>query len=277
MLAKLAQRSLIRLIVVVGGLIAIIPLVWILLASLSTNQKVGSSPSGFLGGFHYLNYAHAFTESQFGSFLVNSLVISVIGALGLSVLAACTAYSLANIPFPGRRIVFVVVLIGLVVPVYGYFIQLSQNVTSLHLYNTRIALTLGEMVVFLPVPILIMISFYRQVPNEMTEAARVDGAGEVTLFVRIVLPLARPAVVLCLVFGFVWIWGDLFLPEVLLVSPSKYTIPAGISLLTETAQTNPTYVILFAAAIMSTAPMIAVYSYMSRHVGDLISGGAVRG
>jgi ABC-type glycerol-3-phosphate transport system permease component len=277
MLTKVLQRSLVRAVVLVGALIAVIPLIWVLLASLSTNEKVGSGPSGFWGGFHYLNYVHAFTESQFGSFLLNSLVISIVGALGLAALAACTAYALANIPFPGRRIVFVVVLLGLVVPVYGYFIQLSQNVTSLHLYNTRIALALGEMVVFLPVPILIMTSFYRQVPHEMTEAARVDGAGEVTLFVRIVLPLARPAVVLCLVFGFVWIWGDLFLPEVLLVSPSKYTIPAGISLLTETAQTNPTYVILFAAAIMSTVPMIAVYSYMSRHVGDLISGGALRG
>ena len=104
-----------------------------------------------------------------------------------------------------------------------------------------------------------------------------DGAPEFTVFSRIVLPLARPALVLCLVFGFVWIWADLFIPEVLLVSPSKYTIPAGINFLIVSINQVPPYVILFAATVMSTVPMILVYRYMSRHSGDLITGGAVKG
>lgn len=277
MLSKVAARLTVRAVILVGAVFALLPLLWVLLASFSTNERVGASPTGFVDGFHYMNYVHAFTESQFGSFLVNSVVISLVGAVGLAALAACTAYGLASVRFPGKSLVFVFVLLGLVVPVYGYFIQLSQMVSSLQLYDTRIAVILGEIAAFLPVPILIMLSFYRQVPREMTEAARVDGSGEGALFLRVVLPLARPAVVLCLVFGFVWIWGDLFLPEVLLVSQAKYTIPAGISLLTQTDQTVPTYVTLFAAAVMSTVPMLAVYSYMSRHVGDLITGGAVRG
>jgi ABC-type glycerol-3-phosphate transport system permease component len=277
MLAKIAGRSLVRLTVIVGAVIALTPMVWVLLASFSTNEKVGSSATGFLGGFHVSNYVNAFTESQFGSFFLNSVAISVCGAVILAVLAACAAYSLANISYRGKAIVFALVMVGLIIPVYGYFIQLSNTAQTLHIFDTRTAVVLAEVAAYLPVPILIMLSFYRQVPREMTESARVDGAHEATLFLRIILPLARPAIVLCLVFGFVWIWGDLFLTEVLLVSPSKYTIPAGISLLTATQQTVPTYVTLFAAAIMSTIPMIAVYGYMSRHVGDLITGGAVRG
>ena len=120
-------------------------------------------------------------------------------------------------------------LIGLVVPVYGYFVQLSGVAMTLHLYNTRTVDVLAEVAVYSPIPILIMFSFYQRVPREMIEAAKVDGAMEFALFTRVVLPLARPAVVLCLVFGFVWIWSDLFLPSVLLVSQSKYPIPAGIS------------------------------------------------
>ena len=267
----------VKALLVVSAFFAVGPLVWVLLASLSTNEKVGVSPTGFWGGFHISNYLHAFTQSSFGSFFLNSVLISMLGALLLAATAACAAYALSKLSFPGRRLIFSLVLIGLVVPVYGYFVQLSSVAMTLHLYNTRTVDVLTEVAVYSPIPILIMFSFYQRVPREMIEAAKVDGAMEFALFTRVVLPLARPAVVLCLVFGFVWIWSDLFLPSVLLVSQSKYPIPAGISFIIGESTQVPPYVLLFAATIMSTLPMILVYGYMSRHVGDAITGGAVRG
>ena len=272
----LSQRA-IKLLLAAAAVVTIAPLLWLLLASLSTDSRVGLSPTGFLGGFHVTNYVHAFTDSQFGSFFVNSVLISAIGSVLLSATAACTAYALAKLRFRGKGLVFLLVMVGVVIPVYGYFLQLAEVVQSLHLYNTRTADVLAEVAVNSPVPILVMFAFYQSIPGELTEAARVDGAEEFTVFSRIVLPLARPALVLCLVFGFVWIWSDLFIPEVLLVSPSKYTIPAGINFLIVSINQVPPYVILFAATVMSTIPMMIVYKYLSRHSGDLITGGALKG
>ncbi len=274
---RVLSQKVIKLLLAVAAVATIAPLLWLVLASLSTDSRVGLSPTGFLGGFHVANYVHAFTDSQFGSFFVNSVLISVIGSLLLSGTAACTAYALAKLRFRGKALVFLLVMVGVVIPVYGYFLQLAEVVQSLHLYNTRTADVLAEVAVNSPVPILVMFAFYQSIPGELTEAARVDGAEEFTVFSRIVLPLARPALVLCLVFGFVWIWSDLFIPEVLLVSPSKYTIPAGINFLIVSINQVPPYVILFAATVMSTIPMMIVYKYLSRHSGDLITGGALKG
>ena len=277
MVGKWTLSAASRVLIIVGALAAIVPVLWVLLASLSTNQRVGSSVVGFLGGFHYTNYAKAFTETEFGTFFLNSVLVSSVGAVLVSSIGAAAGYALCRLRFRGRALVFGLVMVGLVVPVYGYFLQLVNVETAVRLYNTRLGLILAEVAVNLAVPILIMFSFFQQVPRELTEAAEVDGASEFVVFARIAAPLARPAVVLCLVFGFVWIWGDQFLPAVLLVTSGNYTIPVGISSLESTSEYLPTYVTLFAAGIMSTVPMAVVYVYISRHVGDLITGGALRG
>ena len=250
------------------------PVAWVLLASLSSNSALARAAVPV--GVNFVNYASAWIDAHIGLFVFNSLLISLSTTLIMTVLATMAAYGLSRTRLRLRRVFTATITIGLVAPIFTYVVILIGAINNLGLLNNQLALILVSSAVFIAVPLLLLMSFFREIPGDLLDAARVDSASEWQVFWSIAAPLARPAIVTSLIFGFVWTWNDLFLPVVFLQDPTLYTIPQGIISLRRDAYT-PDYVRTFAAAIISTVPMIVLYRELARRAGSAITGGALKG
>jgi raffinose/stachyose/melibiose transport system permease protein len=138
------------------------------------------------------------------------------------------------------------------------------------------AVILATTATFLPVPTLLMRSFFQTLPEELADAARVEGASEWQVFFDIMAPLARPGVLTALIFAFVWAWNDVLLPVVFLQSPDQFTIPYGIAAL-RPADFRQDYVSVFAASIISTVPMVIIWLFLQRRFIAGLTFGASKG
>jgi raffinose/stachyose/melibiose transport system permease protein len=250
------------------------PVLWVAVASLSTNSQLAQTPIPF--GLNFVNYVSAWVDAQIGVFVFNSLLVSLSTTVIMTVLATMAAYAVSRTRLPLKGVFIGVLTIGLIAPIFTYIVSLLSDISTAGLLDNRLALILVSAIVFIAVPLLLLIGFFREIPGELLDAARVDGASEWAVFWRVAVPLARPAIVTSLIFGFVWTWNDLFLPAVFLQDPTLYTIPQGIISLRSNAYTAD-YVRTFAAAMISTVPMILLYRELARRAGSAITGGALKG
>jgi raffinose/stachyose/melibiose transport system permease protein len=250
------------------------PVLWVVVASLSTNSDLARTALPI--GLNFINYVSAWIDAQIGIFGFNSLLVSVSTALIMTALATMAAYAVVRTRMRFRRLFIGVLTIGLVAPIFTYVVWLLNAVATGGFLNNRLALILVSSIVFIAVPFLLLMAFFRETPGELLDAARVDGASEWGVFWRIAVPLARPAIVTSLIFGFVWTWNDLFLATVFIQHPALFTSPQGIIALRSDAYT-PDYVRTFAAAVISTVPMVLLYRELARRAGSAITGGALRG
>jgi ABC-type glycerol-3-phosphate transport system permease component len=264
---------------VAGCLLAlpfVFPALWVLMASLSTNNAITLDALRPPSELHFENYAHAWNEGQIGRFVGNSLIVSTASAVLIAIAATMLGYALGRLEFPGRRLVLLVVISAIALPVFAYVIPLTRTVRALHLPDARLAVILATTATFLPVPTLLMRSFFQTLPEELADAARVEGASEWQVFHHIMAPLARPGILTALIFAFVWAWNDVLLPVVFLQSPDQFTIPYGIAAL-RPADFRQDYVSVFAASIISTAPMVIIWMFLQRRFIAGLTLGASKG
>lgn len=253
-----------------------LPALWGFMASFSTNQQITLNSLALPDRLYFENYVYAWQQARIGTFVLNSLVISISSALLIAILASALGYVLARLDFPGRRIVLAMVLAAIAMPVYAYIVPLSHLVRDLGLANTYTAVILTTTATFVAVPTLLMRSFFQTLPEELADAARVEGANEWEVFRQIMVPLAFPGILTALIFAFVWSWNDLLLPVIFLQSPDKFTIPYGIAAL-RPADFRQDYVSVFAGSMISTAPMILIYAFLMRRFIEGLSMGSSKG
>lgn len=256
--------------------LVIIPVLWGIMASLSTNSQITLNSLALPDRLHFSNYANAWTRANVGGFVGNSLMISLSTSLLIAALATMVGYALARLRFPGRGIVFIVILAAIIMPVFSYIIPLSRLMRDLNLTDSRIAVILATTATFLPVPILLMRAFFDGLPEELADAGRLDGANEWQVFLYLMVPLARSGVLTALIFSFMWAWNDVLLPVVLLQSPDKFTIPYGIASL-RPADFRQDYVSVFAGSMISTIPMVLIYVFLQRQFIAGLTGGSTKG
>jgi len=253
-----------------------LPALWALLASLSTNQQITINSLGLPDRPHFENYSNAWVDAKIGTYVFNSLIIATVSACLIALFATLLGYALGRLIFPGKRLVVFVLLSAIIMPVFGYIVPLSRLIRDLHLSNTFPAVILATTAIFLPVPALLMRSFFEQLPDEIADAARVEGASEWQVFLDIMAPLARPGILTSLIFAFVWTWNDVLLPIVFIQDPDKFTIPAGIAGL-RPAAFRQDYVSIFAASMISTIPMILIWVFLQRRLIAGLTLGASKG
>jgi ABC-type glycerol-3-phosphate transport system permease component len=271
-----ARKGAAIFITVGAALLFVGPVIWLLFASLSTNTVLDTDPLAVVGQFHFENYVTAFTKAQIGDYVVNSLFVGSMTALLVGVVATMAGYALAWLRLPARRLLMAVLLIALAAPVITYVIALSQIAIAYRLMNSLASVILVNAGTFSVIPALMIAAFFRGLPRELPEAARIDGASEWQTFLRVMVPLALPAILVAMTFAFVWSWNDILVPVVLLQSPSNYTIPQGVMNLKVDAHSQD-LVKMFAAAIISAIPMVLVYRVLERRSVDSLRAGAVTG
>lgn len=224
---RASSSFVIYVIFAVLSLVVLYPLFWMLMSSLKTRYGIFQDPLGLPAAPNLDNYVRALGEGNFSTNLINSAVVTVPSVLLLVLISALAAFAFARLHFRGRRILFYLLLIGVMVPPQAIVIPVFQVVFRLGLLNTFAGLVLVYLS-WSPVAILILTTFFRGIPAEIFEAAEMEGAGVLRSFWTIGMPLAQPAIATVAIFYFVWIFNDFLYPLVLLQDPNLATIPLGL-------------------------------------------------
>jgi raffinose/stachyose/melibiose transport system permease protein len=246
------------------AIIAVGPLLLVLNNSFRTTRDIYASPLGLPTIDGMANFATAWTRASFSTFFFNSVLVTV-GALVVGVGSATLAgYALGRFKFPGRQVLSGLFLAGMLLPIQLGVVPIFYLLQSMKLVDTHLGLILVYAAHTLPVSILLLSVFFRQLPDELEEAARLDGAGRFQIFFFIMLPLVRPALATVIVVQCAPIWNDFFYPLVLLRSSENYTLPVGLTAFMGQYQSD--YGALFAALVIVSAPIITLFVLATRHV-----------
>jgi raffinose/stachyose/melibiose transport system permease protein len=259
-----------------GGLvwlaIVIIPLYWVVVTSLRSQAGFfGSSQLALPNPLTFGNY-HLVLSSQFGTYLRNSVIVTAAAVLMVLLVAVMASHGIVR---SGKHRVtwtaFNVFLLGLAIPLQATIIPVYYVITRLHLYDTLLAVILPSAAFAIPVSVLILVNFLRDVPGELFEAMRVDGAGEWKMLWTLVVPLARPALVAVGIYDALIVWNGFLFPLILTQSPGNAVLP--LALFNYEGQYAINVPAILAAVILSLLPLLALYAVARRQLlGGLTAG-----
>jgi raffinose/stachyose/melibiose transport system permease protein len=244
--------------------VAIVPLIVMLLDSLRTNTDVLSDPLGLPTSPTLHNYATAWNEASFAAYVRNSALVTV-AAVALDVCVSLpAAYALGRYVFRGSGVLTAYFLSGLMLPIRLGILPIFYLLGNLGLIDSRAGLVFVYAASGVPFSVFILAAFFRSLPRELEEAARLDGAGEFRIFLQVMTPLVKPAIATVVVFRFVPLWNDFFFPLVLLRSTSKYTLPVGLTQFFGEFQTD--WAALFAGLTIATLPLVILFVVATKQI-----------
>lgn len=258
---------------VASAFVALAPVLWIVGLSLRTGPDVYSR-SVLPRGLRPENYLDAWDQFRMAPLLLNSILVtgaSVGIAVVLSVLAA---YGFARLRFRGSEVLFLVLLLGLMIPPAALIIPLFVEIRSLGLYDTHVGLSLVYVAFGLPLSILILRSFFARIPRELLEAARIDGASERRILRSVVVPISKAPIATVSILLFLFCWNDFFLALVLLRDAGTYTLPVGIAQFI--GQYSTPHELVAAAVLLAAIPVFILYLVLHRQFEQGVAEGAVK-
>lgn len=263
-------RSLVLLVVLINGLF---PVLWIFLTSLKTEAELSAKPITWLPQDASLaNYMQAFSEQPLLLFLFNSFAIALLSALLALVISSCAAYAFARLPLPNRGLLLASLVALAMCPPATLQVPLFEIMRSLGLLNTWLALILPNAVLSLPVCILVLVSFFKSLPENLEHAAMLDGCSRLGALWRVVLPLSLPGVITTGTLAFVNAWDEFLFALVLNAAPANRTLPVGI--LFYQGEYSFPWPLISAALIVGILPLIVLIAVsQQRLIGNLTAGG----
>ena len=250
------------------------PLLFVAVTSFKSIQEFLTDLWSLPETLRFTNYREAI-EGGIGGFFVNSLIVSVGSVVLTLVLASLASFPLAKMKFRFNRPLFLLFIAGAMIPVHVTLIPIYTLTNQLGIYDSLLAL-LGPYVAFhLPLAILILTEFMRQLPRELEEAARIDGAGHLEIFLRIIMPLSTPALSTVAIYTFINVWNEFVFALVLLSSRSNMTLPLGLMQFSGEYSVNVPG--LLAAVTLASLPVILFYLVMQERVVSGMVAGAIKG
>ncbi len=227
------------------------------------------------GGFDVGNFATAWEQGRFGTYLTTSVVVSVSVVAATVVLSSLAAYAFATMTFPGSGVLFYLLLLGLMVPSDAIIVPLYYDLESIGLTNTYAALILPQVAQSLAFGTFWMRAYFRSADRAIIEAARLDGAGHGRVLWSVLLPMGRPAVVTMMLLVFMWTWNEFLLPLVMVTDESLRTAPLGLAFFKGqyTAGTS----LLAAGAVLVALPVLVLYLVAQRHFIRGMVDGSLKG
>jgi raffinose/stachyose/melibiose transport system permease protein len=244
--------------------IVLIPLLLVVSNALRPTREIFKNPMGLPTSISFDSFVKAWGQANFNVYFVNSLMITVASVLLATSVAALAGYMLGRYTFTGSRFLSSFFLAGLMLPFRLAIVPLFLLLNKMGLIDNRMGLIFVYAATGIPFSIFILSSFFRQLPQELSEAARIDGAGEITIFGKIMLPLVRPALATVVVFQFVPLWNDFFFPLILLRSTNKWTLPVGMTRFFGEFQAD--WSTLFAGLIITTLPLVIIFLLATKQI-----------
>lgn len=254
------------------ALIFMIPLLWMLSTSLKGRTEIFAWPPQWLPADpQWQNFSEAFNKYPLARFMLNSTFLVAVNIIGELISVPIIAYGFARLRFPGKRILFILMLTPLMIPGHIKLIPLYALYQQLGMIGTYWPLVLPA---FFGNPffIFLLVQFMRTIPRELDDAARIDGAGTWTILYRIILPLCVPALTIIVVFTFLWVWNDFMGPLIYLSDFNTYPISIGLAFFR--GRYSVEWNLFMAATLVSILPILAVYFFAQRQlIGGLASIG----
>ncbi len=251
--------------------IVVLPLYWVLVTSLRSNQAFFvESPLAFPSQPTLDNYAKVFEAGFFG-FFMNSVIVTVAAVVITVFVSLLAAYTIVRNAHPVSRWSFSFVLLGLAIPLQAAIIPIYYMISQLGLYDTLIALIVPSAAFAVPITVVILVNFLRDIPGELFESMRLDGASDWRMLWRLVLPLARPALITVSIYNGLQVWNGFLFPLVLTQSPSVRVLPLALwNFQSELTVDVPG---IMAAVVLSVIPILTLYIFGRRQlVAGLTAG-----
>lgn len=262
-----------HLVLILFSIVFLFPFVWLVMTSLKTPEEILKfPPSIFPETFQWANYKAAFETIPFTRYMLNTFVICMINIIGQLFAAPLVAYSISRIPWKGRNIIFTIVVATMILPAQVQMIPQYIIFTKLGWVNTIMPLTIGA---FFGAPFFIFLlrQFLMGVPMELSEAAKIDGASEIRIYMKIIMPILKPALATVALFSFVWSYVDFMGPLIYLNDSVKWTITVGLQSFQQ--DHGAQWEKLMAASTIMAVPMILIYFFGQKYF--MKSGSALTG
>ena len=255
--------------VVTGG-----PLLWVAMMSLRTTAEIFKAPYAFPSPAHWGKFADAWTKSNYGTYFWNSTIVVVVAVVLVTAVGAMAAHCLARYTFRGNRLVRFLILTGLVLPPQLVILALFQILLDIDLYNTRTGLVLVYVATHIAMTVYILEGFFAQIPQDLFDAARMDGYSDFEIFWRVTVPIGAPAIFTTVTLNFIVLWNEFLFAVVLLTDDDKRTLPLGLMHFTGSHQLD---VGMAATGLMiAMLPVVVIYALFSETMIKGMTAGAVR-
>ena len=250
-------------ILVTAALVALIPIVWLVLGSFKTPTELSARPPLLLPeSWGISNYTDALTRFDFTTYLFNSTVVTIAATALTLAINSMAAYALAKYNFRGKNGLFLLTLATIMIPLQVILIPVYQVVASLGMVNTLWGLIIPAAAT--PTGVFILRQYMLSIPDELIEAARVDGSGEFRTFIQIVLPMCRPALAVVAILSIMWRWNDFLWPLVVAQSETVYTLPVALARFT--AEETVPFNLIIAMSVVSILPVIILFLFFQRQI-----------
>lgn len=275
---KRRKNIILNLVAIVILLVLLFPLYWTVITSLKTEQEIFQNPPTFYP--HILNLKSYLAQVGTGDFNMfrsfgNSMVISL-GAMAISVILAVPAsYAMGKYRFAGRKVVLLTFLVTQMLPVSVLLTPMFIMFKHMNVYNTWISAILADATIGIPFSVLILKNYFAAIPKDIEEAAYLDGCNRFTGFVRILLPIAKPGIIVCAVFSFLYAWGDLAYGMTFIIDQQHRPITAGIFNFMGQYGTKWSYLTAF--AVVTILPVALIFIFMQKYIIGGMTSGAVKG
>lgn len=254
--------------------VCLIPVLYIILGGFRSNSQITSSPAGFPSPWRFDNYLGVLTSSTFWLEVANSAIVGIATTVGVVALGVMVSFVLARYKFRGRGVIYSLFAAGLMFPITVAITPLYILIKNLGLTNNLAGVILPQIGFGLPVTVIILVPFLKAIPDEIEEAASIDGASKLGFFFRMVVPLSVPGVVTTGILAFVGSWNAYLLPLFLLNDQATFTLPLGVQAFASQYSVDTAKVLAFTS--LSMIPALIFFTIFERRIVGGLTG-AIKG
>jgi len=248
---------------------------WIIVASLSTTREIFTN-SLLKSGAHFSNYINAFTTHNVGKYLLNSIIYTLTGSVGIIIIAAPCAYILARFPFRGNKLIQNMFVGSLGVPLIMIILPLFYLSSIMKLTNSRGLLIFLYICLNVPFTVFFLISFFSTLPRSFEEAAAIDGCSPIRTFWVIMFPLAQPGIITVGIFNFIVLWNEFFIALIFANTSELRPLAVGLYTMVQSMRYIGDWAGMFSAVVIVFVPTFILYLFLSQKIIAGVTGGAIK-
>ena len=269
------SRTFLYFILAIQSVIALYPIFLMLLTSLKTNKDIFTNPYGLPTIWAFKNFISIVKISNYFVYFRNSLIVTIASILLIIIFSLLPSYIIAKYKFFGKNLVYLYFLAGIMIPIRLGTLNIVQTMNRLNLIDSLFSLILIYTAMGIPLGVLILSNFIKDIPEELSNAARIDGCTEYGIFSKIIIPNIKPAITAAAIINILPIWNDFWFPLILIKSDNLKTIPLATANLFGQYQTD--FGLVFAALSLASIPMLIFYLAISNQFIKGVEAGALKG
>ncbi|MDR0539941.1 MAG: carbohydrate ABC transporter permease [Spirochaetaceae bacterium] len=268
-----------NIIIILFGILMLYPVVWLIMASFKEGAAIFSDPGLIPKVWTIQNYLKGWNGIgivTFGAFFSNSFIICILCLICNAAFCSMTAYAFGRLQFPGRGILFGVMMLTLMLPAHVTTIPRYIIFRGFGWIDTFLPLIVPKLFATDAFFIFLLVQFIRGLPKDLDESARIDGCGKFGIYLKIILPLSVPSLITTVLFTFLWTWDDFFNQLLYLNSPQKYTIPMGLRLFLDSSGIS-SWGSMFAMSVLSILPCFVLFFSLQKYFVQGIATTGMKG